>query len=166
MLILGLLVLGCTAAFTGLAIADNLGGGPEYDVTMLGHHIATMNSLAIFCAGLALALIFGLAALMTIGGMSLRHRKSRKLAEARREAREAARERDELAARLEHTPAAGEPALATSDDGGYPTTRERDLSADRTADLGGDRDFENAGTARADTTDLPQRKHARHLFGH
>jgi hypothetical protein len=162
MLILGLLVLGCTAAFTGLAIADNLGGGPEYNVTMLGHHIATMNSLAIFCAGLALALIFGLAALMTMAGMSLRHRKSRKLAAARREARETARERDELAAQLENTTATTEPGWATSGDGGYPTTRERDLGADRDAD----RDLENAGAARADTPDLPQRKHARHLFGH
>ena len=60
MLILGLLLLACTAAFTGFVLADNLNGGPDYNVTVLGHHIATMDPLAIFCAGLALALIFSL----------------------------------------------------------------------------------------------------------
>jgi hypothetical protein len=71
MLILGLLLLACTAAFVGLVIADNLGGGAEHNVTVLGHHIATMNGLAIFCAGLALALIFGLGLMMaTAGGAS------------------------------------------------------------------------------------------------
>jgi hypothetical protein len=64
---LGMLLLAATAAFTGLVIADNLGGGPHYTVSMLGQNIATMNALAIFCAGLALALIFalGLATALT-----------------------------------------------------------------------------------------------------
>jgi hypothetical protein len=56
--LLGLILLAGSAAFTGLAIAYNLGGGPHYTVHMLGATIATLNSLAIFCAGLALALIF------------------------------------------------------------------------------------------------------------
>jgi hypothetical protein len=77
MLFLGLLLLAGTAAFTGLAIADNLSGGPEYSVSVLDHHIATMNTLAIFSAGLALALIFclGLAVVMT-GALHHRHRKT------------------------------------------------------------------------------------------
>jgi hypothetical protein len=66
MLFLGLLLAAATAAFTGLVISDNLSGGPEYQVTVLGQHIATMNTLAVFCSGLALALVFCLGiALMT-----------------------------------------------------------------------------------------------------
>ena len=69
LLLLGLLLLCGTAAFTGLLIADNLSGGPDYSVTILGNTIATMNSLEIFLSGLALALIFCFAlALMGIGG--------------------------------------------------------------------------------------------------
>jgi len=60
MLFIGLLLLAATAAFTGLAIAGNLSGGPHYTVSVLDQHIATMNALAIFCAGLALALLFTL----------------------------------------------------------------------------------------------------------
>lgn len=58
MLILGLLLRTAAGAFTGLVIADNLSGGPEYTVSVLGQDITTMNALAIFCSGLALALIF------------------------------------------------------------------------------------------------------------
>ncbi|MFE7939712.1 hypothetical protein ACFU46_20425 [Streptomyces griseoincarnatus] len=58
MFILGLLLLAATGAFTGLVIAGNLSGGPEYTVSVLGQDIATMNTLAVFCSGLALALIF------------------------------------------------------------------------------------------------------------
>jgi hypothetical protein len=65
MLLLGLLLLCATGAFVGLLIADNLSGGPDYQVMLLGNTIATMNSLAIFLSGLALALIFCLALAMT-----------------------------------------------------------------------------------------------------
>jgi uncharacterized RDD family membrane protein YckC len=69
MLLLGLLLMCATGAFAGLLIADNLSGGPDYQVTVLGNTIATMNSLAIFLAGIALALIFCLALAMTgLGG--------------------------------------------------------------------------------------------------
>jgi hypothetical protein len=160
MLILGLLLLAATAAFTGLALADNLGGGPDYNVTVMGNHIATMNSLAIFCAGLALALIFGLGAMMAMGGMSLRHRKSRKLADARRDARETARERDELAARLETNTATG-PDYAAA---GGPDHATETSGREREQDLAANRDYQNAGAARAD--DTQHRHRARHLFGH
>jgi hypothetical protein len=69
---IGLLLLAATAAFTGLAIADNLSGGPEYSVSVLGNHIATMNTLEIFCSGLALALIFCLGLVMAAGGTTHR----------------------------------------------------------------------------------------------
>jgi hypothetical protein len=75
MLILGLLLLAASAAFTVLLIADNLSGGPEYTVSVLGNDIATLNALAIFCSGLALALVFCLGlALMTTGAARRRHR--------------------------------------------------------------------------------------------
>jgi zinc transporter ZupT len=76
MLIIGLLLLGATGAFTALAIAGNLSGGPEYTVTVLGHEIATMNSLAVFSSGLALALLFCLALTMMVNGA--RHHRRRR----------------------------------------------------------------------------------------
>ncbi len=72
LLFLGLLVLAATVAFTVLAIAGNLSGGPGYTVSVLDHHIATLGPLAIFCAGLALALIFCLALAVMAGGAAHR----------------------------------------------------------------------------------------------
>ncbi|MFD8309450.1 hypothetical protein ACFV29_45185 [Streptomyces sp. NPDC059690] len=77
MLFIGLLLLGATGAFTALVIAGNLSGGPEYTVSVLGHHIATMNTLAVFCSGLALALLFCLALAMTTGATHRRRRRPR-----------------------------------------------------------------------------------------
>ncbi|MFE7861045.1 hypothetical protein [Streptomyces sp. NPDC057403] len=77
MLFIGLLLLGATGAFTALVIAGNLSGGPEYTVSVLGHHIATMNTLAVFCSGLALALLFCLALAMMNGALHRRRRRPR-----------------------------------------------------------------------------------------
>ncbi|EST35721.1 hypothetical protein M878_04930 [Streptomyces roseochromogenus subsp. oscitans DS 12.976] len=75
MLFLGLLLLAATGAFTALAIADNLSGGPQqYGVSVLGHHIATLSPLGLFCSGLALALIFCLGLAMVSG--AAHHRRS------------------------------------------------------------------------------------------
>ncbi|MCL6674091.1 hypothetical protein [Streptomyces panaciradicis] len=41
---------------------------------MPGHHIATMNTLAAFCSGLALALLFCLALAMMNGALHHRRR--------------------------------------------------------------------------------------------
>lgn len=76
---LGLLLLAATGAFAGLAIADNLSGGPEYTVSVLDHDIATMNTLAVFCSGLALALIFCLGLAWAVRGIAHgRHRSTRR----------------------------------------------------------------------------------------
>jgi hypothetical protein len=75
MLILGLLLLAATGSFVGLLISDNLSGGPDYTVTVLGNTVTTMNSLAIFCAGLALALIFCLGLAMMLGSAARRRRR-------------------------------------------------------------------------------------------
>ncbi|MFD0410643.1 hypothetical protein [Kitasatospora sp. NPDC127116] len=58
MLLLGLLLMAASGAFVGLLIADNLSGGPDYQVTILGNNLVALNSLSIFLAGVALALLF------------------------------------------------------------------------------------------------------------
>lgn len=83
MLLLGLLLLGASGAFAALLIADNSSGGPEYGVTIFGHHLATMDSLSIFVAGLALALVFCLGCAMMAGGGTLARRRRSALREAR-----------------------------------------------------------------------------------
>jgi hypothetical protein len=158
MLFLGLLLLAATAAFTGLVLADNLSGGPAYDVTILGHHVATMNTLSIFCAGLALALIFGLGVMMALAGGSLRRRKSRKLAEARRTADDTARERDALAAEL-HKNDTG-PAAGTGT--GWDRGGTRDNSREGEPEYAASR-YE---PETAPTAEQPRHRHTRHLFGH
>ncbi|MFH8222178.1 hypothetical protein ACH4C2_29440 [Streptomyces sp. NPDC018057] len=76
MLLIGLLLLAATGAFTGLAIAGNLSGGPQYTVSILGNDIVTLNTLAIFSAGLALALLFCLG-LSMLAGAATHHRHHR-----------------------------------------------------------------------------------------
>ncbi|MEU3458560.1 hypothetical protein ABZ721_01210 [Streptomyces sp. NPDC006733] len=101
MLFLGLVLLAATGTLTALLIADNLGGGPDYTVALLGHDLVRMNSLAIFCAGLALALVFCLSLAMVGEGAVLRRRKAVRLREARKDADAAVAERDALAAKVE-----------------------------------------------------------------
>ncbi|RAJ45613.1 hypothetical protein K353_01113 [Kitasatospora sp. SolWspMP-SS2h] len=72
MLLLGLLLFAASGAFAGLLIADNLGGGPETGVTVLGHQIATMSTLGAFLAGLALALLFCAGLALMRGGLRWR----------------------------------------------------------------------------------------------
>ncbi|MEV7924032.1 MULTISPECIES: hypothetical protein [unclassified Kitasatospora] len=67
MLLLGLLLMAAAGAFAGLLIADNLSGGPDYQATVLGIRLPALDSLGIFLAGLALALLFCLGlALMVL----------------------------------------------------------------------------------------------------
>ncbi|MER6072910.1 hypothetical protein ACFYZB_26260 [Streptomyces sp. NPDC001852] len=76
---IGLLLLVGAGAFTALAIAGNLSGGPEYTVSVLDHDVATMSGLALFSSGLALALIFcaGLAIMVSGATHAGRHRAPR-----------------------------------------------------------------------------------------
>jgi hypothetical protein len=101
MLLLGLLLAGATAAFTGLLIAYNLSGGPEYTVTMFGNDLVTLNHLGAFLAGIALTLVFGLALAMIAAGIAHHRRRSVRLRHARHQAKTAAAERDAMAARLD-----------------------------------------------------------------
>ncbi|GLW73482.1 hypothetical protein Kpho02_57810 [Kitasatospora phosalacinea] len=74
MLLLGILLFAASGAFAGLLIADNLGGGPETGVDVLGHQIATMSTLGAFLAGLALALLFCAGLALMAGGLRWRRR--------------------------------------------------------------------------------------------
>ncbi|MCX5215246.1 hypothetical protein OG689_39335 [Kitasatospora sp. NBC_00240] len=85
MFLFGLLLLGASGAFVGLLIAENLGGGPDYTVAMFGNDLATLNSLGIFLAGIALALVFCLGLLLATGGGILRRRRSKELRSYRAE---------------------------------------------------------------------------------
>ncbi|MFI6447213.1 hypothetical protein [Kitasatospora sp. NPDC050543] len=83
MLLLGLLLLAAAGTFTGLLIAENLDGGPSYTVTMFGNDVATMNSLAIFLAGIALTLVFALGCLLVFAGRRSARRRAMELMAAR-----------------------------------------------------------------------------------
>ncbi|MEY9963827.1 hypothetical protein ABIA33_001861 [Streptacidiphilus sp. MAP12-16] len=91
MLVLGLLLLGGSAAFTTVLIADNLGGGPQYAVTLFGHHLTTLSTLGAFLAGAALALVFCVSLALTTVGARRERRRSAELRAARRERKVAAR---------------------------------------------------------------------------
>ena len=101
MLLLGLLLVAATAAFTGLLIADNMSGLPEYSVTVLGNTVADLNTLEAFCAGLALALLFGLGLMMTARGIRRAGRRASRARADRRAAKQSQAERNSLAAQLE-----------------------------------------------------------------
>ncbi|MBV2155388.1 hypothetical protein [Kitasatospora sp. SUK 42] len=80
MLLLGLLLMAASGAFVGLLIADNLSGGPDYQVTILGHDLVTLNSLSVFLSGVALALIFCLGLAMMWLARRVRARRLRRAA--------------------------------------------------------------------------------------
>ncbi|MFC1404770.1 MULTISPECIES: hypothetical protein [Streptacidiphilus] len=91
MLLLGLLLVGGTIAFATVLIADNLDGGPQYSATLFDHHLATVNTLGAFLAGIALALVFCLALMMVSVGARRERRRNAELRAARRERRAAAK---------------------------------------------------------------------------
>ncbi|MFD5560493.1 hypothetical protein [Kitasatospora griseola] len=76
MLLLGLLLFAASGAFAGLLIADNLGGGPETGVTVLGHHIGDISTLGAFLAGIALTLLAAAGIALVTAGLR-RHRRRR-----------------------------------------------------------------------------------------
>ncbi|MDI2130706.1 hypothetical protein [Yinghuangia seranimata] len=66
---LGFLLVAASAAFAALLIAYNTSGGPEYTVSMFDNNVVTLNVLAIFVTGLAIALIFCLGVAMAAIGI-------------------------------------------------------------------------------------------------
>ena len=98
MLLLGLLLMGGTIAFATVLIADNLDGGPQYSATLFDHHLATVNTLGAFLAGIALALVFSIALVMATAGARRERRRNAELRAARRERKAAARDDDAVIA--------------------------------------------------------------------
>ncbi|MFB7369523.1 hypothetical protein ACFC0D_06750 [Streptomyces sp. NPDC056222] len=74
MLLIGLLLLAAAGAFTGLVVAENSSGGPDYTLTMLGTTPATVNTLGAFLAGIGMALVFFIALALIFGGLARRRR--------------------------------------------------------------------------------------------
>jgi hypothetical protein len=120
MLLLGLLIVAAAVAFAIVVTADNLGGGPHYSVNLFDHHLATVNTLGAFLAGIALTLVFCLGLLIMTAGARREHRRNSELRAARRERRAAAK----AGTGTDLVPAAGsrtgtDPVAATVPDQGY-----------------------------------------------
>ncbi|MFJ9777085.1 hypothetical protein ACIRVF_38620 [Kitasatospora sp. NPDC101157] len=151
MLLLGLLLMAASGAFIGLLIADNLAGGPEYQVTVLGNELVKLNSLAIFLSGVALALLFCLGLAMM--GLSRRA--------GRRATRRATRRPVAATGYGGGTRRVVEPVAPseTLDEPGRtaPVTRE-----DTTPVTREERAAEQGGGAAG----VPREPRRRHLFGH
>ncbi len=99
MLVLGLLLVVLSGAVGVLLIAYNNGGDAQ-TVTMFGRDLADVTMAQAFIAGLVVAAVFliGLAMIMSAGRRAKENRA--RYREARKEAKAAARERDELAEQL------------------------------------------------------------------
>ena len=99
MLILGLLLVVVSGAAAAVLIAYNSAGAAE-TVSAFGRDIADVTLMQAFVAGIVVALIFllGLWMIVSAGRRSREHRA--RYREARREARAAAKERDDLAERV------------------------------------------------------------------
>ncbi len=99
MLVLGLLLVVLSGAVGVLLIAYNT-GGEQQTVTMFGRDLADVTVMQAFVAGLVVAAVFliGLSMIMSAGRRARENRL--RYREARREAKAAARERDELAEQL------------------------------------------------------------------
>lgn len=76
-IVLGLLIAAASAAFVALLIAYNTSGGPEYTVSMFDNNMVTLNTLAVFASGLALALLFSLGLALAWAAARM-HRRSRR----------------------------------------------------------------------------------------
>lgn len=99
MLILGLLLVVVSGAAAAVLIAGNSGGTAE-PVTAFGREIADVTMMQSFVAGIVVALVFLLGLWMVVSaGRRGRENRTRYL-EARREAKTATKERDELASQL------------------------------------------------------------------
>jgi hypothetical protein len=57
-IVLGTLLVAGAGAVCGLLIADNLSAAAVYTPHLLGHALPSLNATGLFCAGLALGLLF------------------------------------------------------------------------------------------------------------
>jgi hypothetical protein len=130
MLILGLLLVVASGAAAVILIAYNTGGTAQ-TVTAFGRDIADVTLMQAFVAGIVVALVFllGLSMILMAGRRGRENRA--RYRQARREAKTAAAERDELADQLrrdeEHratdpavAPPAGQPTQPVASQPGTP----------------------------------------------
>jgi hypothetical protein len=66
--VLGVLLARGASAFTGVVIAYDTSGGPTYTPEIFGQSLPTLNTMGVFCAGLALAFIFCTGLWLISGG--------------------------------------------------------------------------------------------------
>jgi hypothetical protein len=99
MLVLGLLLVVLSGAVGVLLIAYNNGGDAQ-NVTMFGRDLGDVTMAQAFIAGLVVAAVFliGLSMILSAGRRARENRS--RYREARREAKSAAKERDQLAEQL------------------------------------------------------------------
>ncbi|MFI7680302.1 hypothetical protein [Actinophytocola sp. NPDC049390] len=129
MLVLGLLLVVLSGAVGVLLIAYNT-GGEQQTVTMFGRDIADVTMMQAFIAGLVLATLFllGLSMMMAAGRRARQNRA--RYRDARKEAKTAARERDELADQLRkeedyrHDPVGGNTDTMVTPPAGTPVTQD------------------------------------------
>lgn len=125
MLILGLLLVVASGAAAAVLIAYN-GGGAAQTVTAFGRDIVDVTMMQAFAAGIVVTLVF-LLGLWMIVSASRRGREHRaRYREARREAKLAAKERDELAERVRQDEETQ--AMPVVDRGGDQVTQPVDAS--------------------------------------
>lgn len=106
MLILGLLLVVVSAAAVASLVAYNSSGGPEQLIVLFGRDVLSVTPLQAFLAGIVVAVVFCLGVWMIVTTERRRRVVRSEFRAARREAKIAAKERDELAKQLEHERAA------------------------------------------------------------
>ncbi len=99
MLILGLLLVVVSGAAAAVLIAYNSGGVAE-TVSAFGREITDVTLMQAFVSGIVVALVFLLGLWMTVSAGRRGREHRARYREARREARLAAKERDEMAERM------------------------------------------------------------------
>jgi hypothetical protein len=104
MLILGLLLVLASAAAVALLVAYNNSGGPEQMIVLFGRDLVSVTPLQAFISGLVAALVFAIGVWMIVSAGRRGRMTRAQYREARREARVAAKERDQLAKQLADRP--------------------------------------------------------------
>jgi len=98
-MIVGLVLIVLSVAAAVAAVAFN-GAGSGHEITAFGQHVTNANDLQIFLGGIVVALVFCLGVWMVAVAGRRRRAARADYRTARREAADAARERDRLAEQL------------------------------------------------------------------
>ncbi|MEV6610177.1 hypothetical protein [Kutzneria sp. NPDC051319] len=98
-MIVGLVLIVLSVAAAVTAVAFN-GSGAGHEITAFGQHVANANDMQIFLGGIVIALVFCLGVWMVAVAGRRRRAARADYRTARREANDAARERDRLAEQL------------------------------------------------------------------